>query len=138
MPDDAKGPEATLDDLRRENRILREQVILLRQLLKQAAPTLDNDPIPPENLPSVSHLLSQNKKLEQALKLHPLSRRERQVMQLVAAGQTTREIADTLYLSPNTVENHRRKAMRKVGAKNTAELVRYALEAGLSNGHLPE
>jgi DNA-binding CsgD family transcriptional regulator len=51
-----------------------------------------------------------------------LTRREQEVAQLVAEGATNREIADTLFLSPKTVERHVTNALRKVGARNRTEL----------------
>jgi DNA-binding NarL/FixJ family response regulator len=60
-----------------------------------------------------------------------LSQREREIASLVALGLSNREIAEKLWLSPRTVENHRLRIMRKVGASNRADLVSYALEEGL-------
>jgi two-component system response regulator NreC len=60
-----------------------------------------------------------------------LTEREREVLQLIAEGHTLRAIADILVLSPKTVEGHNSRIMAKVGAKNRADLVRYALGAGL-------
>ncbi|MCA8830465.1 response regulator [Hymenobacter pini] len=59
-----------------------------------------------------------------------LSPRERQVLRLVGEGLTTAQIADKLFTSPRTVETHRQNIMEKTGAKNTAALVRYAMERG--------
>ena len=52
----------------------------------------------------------------------PLTAREREVAGLVASGATNREIAQTLFLSPKTVERHVSNALRKLGARNRAEL----------------
>jgi DNA-binding NarL/FixJ family response regulator len=60
-----------------------------------------------------------------------LSPREREVLLLVAAGHTNQEAADRLALSVKTVEGYRARIMRKINARNRAELVKYALEAGL-------
>lgn len=59
--------------------------------------------------------------------VHPLSARERQVLQLVAEGQTTKEIAYTLGISFKTAESHRTRIMAKLGIHETAGLVRYAI-----------
>jgi two-component system, NarL family, response regulator NreC len=56
-----------------------------------------------------------------------LTARERQVLQLAAEGATSLEIAARLHISHRTVENHRASLMKKLGLKNHAELVRYAL-----------
>jgi two-component system response regulator NreC len=63
--------------------------------------------------------------------VEPLSDRERQVLQLVAEGKTTKEIAGILNISTNTVESHRTKIMQKLDIHETAGLVRYAIRKGL-------
>jgi DNA-binding NarL/FixJ family response regulator len=60
-----------------------------------------------------------------------LTTREREVLQLVAEGKTSPEIASRLHISPRTVENHRANLMRKLGLQNYTELVRHALRHGL-------
>ncbi|PLX84879.1 MAG: DNA-binding response regulator [Desulfuromonas sp.] len=60
-----------------------------------------------------------------------LSPREQQVMRMVVEGSTTREIAESLSLSPKTVENHRANLMKKLGVRSKMELVRYAARLGL-------
>ena len=61
----------------------------------------------------------------------PLTPRERQVLQLVAEGRRTREIADLLGVSVKTAESHRVRIMGKLGIRQTAGLVRYAIRQGL-------
>lgn len=63
---------------------------------------------------------------ESGLKL--LSRQERHILQFIAEGLSSREIADKLGLSIRTVSNHRANMLRKTKVKNTVELVRLALE----------
>ena len=60
-----------------------------------------------------------------------LSPREREVLQLVAEGHTSAEVAGRLFLSARTVETHRSCLMRKMGFHNHTDLVRYALRHGL-------
>lgn len=60
-----------------------------------------------------------------------LSEREREVVKLTAEGHTAQQAADILSLSPKTIETYRHRAMQKLGLTNRAELVRYALRAGL-------
>lgn len=60
-----------------------------------------------------------------------LSDREREVVKLTAEGYTAQQAADILSLSPKTVETYRHRAMQKLGLANRAELVQYALRAGL-------
>jgi two-component system, NarL family, response regulator NreC len=57
--------------------------------------------------------------------------RERQVLQLVAEGKTTKEIASLLGISVKTAESHRMKIMERLGIHDTAGLVRYAIREGL-------
>jgi two-component system, NarL family, response regulator NreC len=57
--------------------------------------------------------------------------REREVLRLIALGHTNAEIAQMLYVSVRTVENHRASVMRKLGLRTRAELVRHAADAGL-------
>ncbi|MCM2335611.1 MAG: response regulator transcription factor [Pseudomonas sp.] len=60
-----------------------------------------------------------------------LTAREREVFHLIAEGLTTKEIARKLDISVKTAENHRARVIDKLGVRNTAELVRYALRRGL-------
>lgn len=60
-----------------------------------------------------------------------LSEREREVVKLTAEGYTAQQAGDILSLSPKTIETYRHRAMQKLGLTNRAELVRYALRAGL-------
>ena len=61
----------------------------------------------------------------------PLTLRERQVLQLVAEGSTSKEIADVLQLGVKSVESYRTRIMQKLEIHNTAGLVRYAIRQGL-------
>ncbi|HZQ41891.1 MAG TPA: response regulator transcription factor [Acidobacteriaceae bacterium] len=60
-----------------------------------------------------------------------LTTRQREVLQLVAEGKTTKEVALTLKISPKTVEFHRNAIMDELGLRTTAELTRYALSHGI-------
>lgn len=62
---------------------------------------------------------------------NPLSDRERQVLQLVAEGKTTKEVASLLGISVKTAESHRSNLMDKLNIHDTAGLVRYAIRIGL-------
>lgn len=64
--------------------------------------------------------------------LDSLSARERQVLQLVVEGRTSAEIAVTTRLSPKTVETYRIRVMKKLGVKGVPDLVRFAIEHGLT------
>lgn len=60
-----------------------------------------------------------------------LTRREKEILELIINEKTTQEIADTLFLSVSTVETHRMNLISKLGVKNVAGLVKLTLERGL-------
>jgi DNA-binding NarL/FixJ family response regulator len=62
----------------------------------------------------------------------PLTARERQVLQLIAEGYTTKEIAHVMTIAVRTGESYRASIMEKLNIHNTAGLVRYALKQGLA------
>jgi two-component system, NarL family, response regulator NreC len=62
-----------------------------------------------------------------------LSAREREVLQLLAEGRTSKEIAAQLHVAVTTVETHRRQIMAKLGLHSIAELTKYAIREGLTS-----
>ena len=62
-----------------------------------------------------------------------LSGREREVLQLLAEGKSTREIAEKLFVSVKTVETHRKQIMNKLDIRSIAELTKYAIREGLTD-----
>nr|WP_305121726.1 response regulator transcription factor [Pedobacter mongoliensis] len=60
-----------------------------------------------------------------------LSRREIEILLLIAEGFTNNEIAEKLFTSRRTVEGHRQNLLEKTGARNTATLIRFAARHGL-------
>lgn len=62
-----------------------------------------------------------------------LTPREREVLQLLAEGKSTKQVASSLHVSAKTVETHRRQIMRKLGIHSLAELVKYALREGMTS-----
>ncbi len=60
-----------------------------------------------------------------------LTPREQEIMALVVNGMSSQKIADKLYISPKTVENHRSRIMRKLDVDNVIDLARYAARIGL-------
>lgn len=62
-----------------------------------------------------------------------LSDREQEIITLIAEGHTNTTIAEKLFLSPHTVNTHRKNIMQKLGVKNTASIVMYAVKANLVN-----
>jgi len=65
--------------------------------------------------------------------LSVLSNREREVLQLVAEGRTSAEIADKLFLSAKTVETYRSRLMRKLGIRDVSGLIKFAIRQGLTS-----
>jgi len=62
----------------------------------------------------------------------PLTPRQREVVSLIAEGRTMKEVAAALGVSPRTVETHKYQVMQVLGLQTTADLVRYAIEHGLT------
>jgi DNA-binding NarL/FixJ family response regulator len=62
-----------------------------------------------------------------------LSPREREVLQLIAEGWSTKQIASHLYVSIKTIETHRRQLMKKLNLHNIADLTKYAIREGLTS-----
>ena len=60
-----------------------------------------------------------------------LTKREKEVLSLIASGLISKEIADKLYISVNTVNTHRQRIIEKLNVNNTYEAIRYAHERGL-------
>ena len=60
-----------------------------------------------------------------------LTRREQEIMVLLAQGLSNKKIAEKLFISPKTVENHRSNILRKLNIHSTLELVRYAARLGI-------
>ena len=74
--------------------------------------------------------------LRDGLEVSPLDRlslRESQVLKLVVEGHTNVSIAERIGLSPKTVETYRARIMRKLGVKDTVELVKFAMRHGVVN-----
>jgi two-component system response regulator NreC len=62
-----------------------------------------------------------------------LTQREREVLQLLSEGKTTKQIALRLHISPKTVEAHRLRVMNKLDIDNVAQLTKYAIQEGLTS-----
>jgi len=73
-------------------------------------------------------------KLDSWIEVSPLDRlspREREILQLVAEGKTSQEIAERLSISSKTVDSYRSRLMRKIGVEDLAGLVRFAIQHGV-------
>jgi DNA-binding NarL/FixJ family response regulator len=63
--------------------------------------------------------------------LPPLTKREKEILHHIAEGLTNNQIAEKLFISPLTVDSHRKNLLTKLNVNNTASLVRFAVEHGL-------
>jgi DNA-binding NarL/FixJ family response regulator len=70
---------------------------------------------------------------EVAIAASQLSPREREVLQLIAEGWSTKQIASHLYVSIKTIETHRRQIMKKLDLHSIADLTKYAIREGLTS-----
>jgi DNA-binding NarL/FixJ family response regulator len=73
----------------------------------------------------------ENRELPEEEELDVLTSREREVIQLLAEGKTSKEVAATLNLSVKTAETHRTNLMRKLDLHSVADLTRYAVRNGI-------
>lgn len=80
--------------------------------------------------PEISEAVIQAYQTKTEMPADPLSARERQVLQLIAEGKTTKEVATTLDISVKTAETYRTRIMQKLEIHETASLVRYAIRRG--------
>ena len=78
-------------------------------------------------------LLGRGSSEEVAIAASQLSPREREVLQLIAEGWSTKQIASHLYVSIKTIETHRRQIMKKLDLHSIADLTKYAIREGLTS-----
>jgi len=84
--------------------------------------------------PQIAKVIAESYRDAVAEKEDPYDRlndREREILQLIAEGHTNKKIADILFISPKTVDNHRTNLMRKLDIHSTAALVRWATKRGI-------
>jgi two-component system, NarL family, response regulator NreC len=84
--------------------------------------------------PQAAKALAETYQAGRALPEDPYNRltdREREVFHLLIEGKTNAQVAELLFISPKTVDNHRTHVMDKLGVHNTAELMRFAARHGL-------
>jgi two-component system response regulator NreC len=62
-----------------------------------------------------------------------LTARERQIVQMLAEGKSTKQVASRLHISPKTADANRRQIMNKLGVSSLAELIKYAIRKGLTS-----
>jgi DNA-binding NarL/FixJ family response regulator len=88
--------------------------------------------------PAVSKILAEDysrRRSGDSSEEEQLTARQREVLQLIAEGQNTKDIATNLNLSVKTVETHRKQIMDRLGIHDVAGLVRYAIRAGIIDSH---
>ncbi len=76
--------------------------------------------------------LSDPETQEQESAFSTLSSREREILQLLAEGKTSREVSETINISVKTVDTHKQNVMRKLNLGSFADLVKYAVRQGLT------
>lgn len=81
--------------------------------------------------PSISRTVAEAFLSKTGLPADPLTLRERQILQLIGEGKSSKEIANVLGISIKTVESHRTRLMQKLDLHDVASLVRYAIRRGL-------
>lgn len=117
----AKSIQSNADGFASKSRNHKEIIDAIQQLMqgKQVFLPDPNDPAQPEEEPK---------------KLPPLSPTEKRVLCMIVNGMSSKEIGDEVNMSVPNVEKHRRNVMHKLEAKNTADMVRIAMEYGLCDG----
>lgn len=81
--------------------------------------------------PGVSRAVVEAYRTKSSTPVDPLTARERQVLQLIAEGKSTKDTASLLGISVKTAESHRMRLMQKLDIHETASLVRYAVRRGI-------
>tara|TARA_R110000868_G_scaffold216416_7_gene466583 strand:- start:632 stop:1258 length:627 start_codon:yes stop_codon:yes gene_type:complete len=79
----------------------------------------------------LSHEVSKQLKQKTNIPFAILTRREKEILELIAEGLTNAEIAERLFLGTSTVDTHRKNLLLKIGAKNSASMVKLAIENNL-------
>jgi len=80
---------------------------------------------------SVLDLIVEKQMADKKIEQSTLTPREIDILKLIAKGYTTKEIASEIYLSPHTVNTHRKNMMKKLGVNSATELLIYAINEGL-------
>ncbi|HOX84065.1 MAG TPA: response regulator transcription factor, partial [Chryseolinea sp.] len=81
--------------------------------------------------PAITNILAESFNKPEANESYDITPREKEVLELVANGNSTKQIADQLGISIRTVESHRINMLKKMKASNTAELIKKAIEMKL-------
>jgi DNA-binding NarL/FixJ family response regulator len=94
---------------------------MIRQGMTYVSPLLSSDLV---------NLYVQGQRQDDAAPSDPLSPREIEIIKMIAEGKSSKEIAEILFLSFRTIQNHRTKIMKKLNLKKNTDLVRYAIRKG--------
>jgi DNA-binding NarL/FixJ family response regulator len=86
--------------------------------------------------PDIANVLVQCMSSGEAVVASPLTAKEREVLQLIAEGKSTKEAAVVLTVSVKTIDTHRQHIMDKLDIHNVAELTRYAIREGLTSADM--
>jgi DNA-binding NarL/FixJ family response regulator len=78
----------------------------------------------------LANLYVQSQRQEEAEPAEPLTRREIEIIKMIAEGKSSKEMAEILFLSFRTIQNHRAKIMKKLNLKKNTDLVKYAIQKG--------
>ena len=119
-------------ELRHENQTLRAQLSYHRKILEEmqmmlgAASQVNRKP---RSRDALNSLMIENEQLKNVIKLQKLSNREREILQCIVDGKTSREIAELLQISKLTVDTHRKNIQHKLEVSNTVELIRVGMIA---------
>ncbi|MHB9075580.1 MAG: response regulator transcription factor [Desulfobaccales bacterium] len=93
----------------------------IRQGMVYVSPLLASD---------LANLYVQSQRQEEAEFVEPLTRREIEIIKLIAEGKSSKEMAKIMFLSFRTIQNHRAKIMKKLNLKKNTDLVKYAIYKG--------
>ena len=119
-----------IEFLRQENKNLNAQLSFHRRVFRNVHNALKNAGILPNAIEQndlLRILLEENEELKVRMKYNRLSTREKEIMEQIKKGQTSKVIAQILNISKLTVDTHRKNMMHKLEISNTAELIRFAL-----------
>jgi len=87
--------------------------------------------------PAIAHVVVRNSIEYWSASAEPMGRgissREREILQLVAEGRSSKEMAESLYVSVKTIETHRKQIMNKLNLHSIAELTKYAVREGVTS-----
>jgi len=93
----------------------------IRQGMVYVSPLLASD---------LANLYVQSQRQEEAELVEPLTRREIEIIKLIAEGKSSKEMAKIMFLSFRTIQNHRSKIMKKLNIRKNTDLVKYAIYKG--------